>query len=520
MAFVASAWLAAMLCIVARGGDPAPDAGVYRRSMTESIIRHVSRQEHEMIVRDALELKRNSNDAQLGECSDLIFAQTGKTLYGAVHESRRACARCGGRHEWQCANCDGRGYHQGTRHGRIGCWLCFETGVILCQACGWRYYSPECVELERRLSTLGAPVPRAPSAEDELKASLSMASSPDGEVALKGIERLGPLADGQPRALAALTNALRSDSDPLKRQFAASIMGKSKSAKCIEALVRSLRNDLKNTVRCAAAEALAEIGDASAAAVLLDAIKTDRSQEVRKAALEASGVFAAADDPCRKMIASALDDRANPVVRAAGARGAGRSRCALFKERLVELLRSDDQIEVRCTAAGALGAIGNRDGIAAIEAAFGKDNPEPVKLACLRAMSESGDERMLPLMIGAFASESAAVSREAVEAVAAFDRDKAIGQLLAFASDAAPKIRALVAVCLGKIDDERVVLPLIAMMDDGDPEARLAAVEAFAAAGDRRGLGRLEAIQSGTDARLSAAAGRAIACVKDRRPGD
>ena len=100
-----------------------------------------------------------------------------------------------------------------------------------------------------------------------------------GDYRLAAAKTLGELKD--PRALPALTDALKNDKDPEVRQAAADALGAIKSPAAVAALISALQNDKDPEVRVAVARALGKIKDPGAVPALVKAMKTDKSGIVR-----------------------------------------------------------------------------------------------------------------------------------------------------------------------------------------------------------------------------------------------
>ena len=168
-----------------------------------------------------------------------------------------------------------------------------------------------------------------------------------------------------------LVKALRDNTDPLVRQYAAYLLGNAKNARAIQPLVEAL-GDFDKSVREQATLALSSIGKA-AIEPLSEALKEPK-WETRYRAAEALGRIA--DDKAIKPLVKALRDNTDHVryMAAKGLREIGDSDAV---EPMIILLRDENRY-VRMMAARALGAIGGDRVRDALRAALEKERDEKV----------------------------------------------------------------------------------------------------------------------------------------------
>jgi HEAT repeat protein len=196
---------------------------------------------------------------------------------------------------------------------------------------------------------------------------------------------------------------LKSSSEEERRE-AAMQLARPKSEAAFRALASAV-NDRSPQVRAAVVASLAERGDESAVPIISVRLATDKDQFVRKAAAYALGRFhegertaaltgalrdkdpevraAAAtslgDHPDHEAVAplaSALSDK-NDFVRAQAARALGVNGSAAVQTvpALIALLTKEEDAEVKRQAASALGQIGDRSALPALERARHDKDP-------------------------------------------------------------------------------------------------------------------------------------------------
>jgi HEAT repeat protein len=167
-------------------------------------------------------------------------------------------------------------------------------------------------------------------------------------------------------AATALVSAL-TDVSPAVRALAVAGLGERSDTGMVSHIAARLTSDKDPFVRKAAAYSLAEFSGSDRTSALITGLK-DKDQEVRGAAAVALGDHG--DSGAVASLTSALSDK-NPFVRAHSARALGinGSAAASAVPALVGLLGSDPDLEVKRQAATALGSIGNRSALPALQQA-------------------------------------------------------------------------------------------------------------------------------------------------------
>lgn len=179
-------------------------------------------------------------------------------------------------------------------------------------------------------------------------------------------------------AASALSSAL-ADHSPRVRAAAAAGIAERREAAAVPLLAACLTKDKDAFVRKMAAYALGGFRGSDRTAALMAAL-TDKDPEVRGAAAVSLGVFA--DAEAVAPLTAALSDK-NAFVRAHAARALGVNGAAAIQSvpTLKKLLTSQDDGEVRRQAATALGSIGDRSALTALELARHDKDPYLVQAA-------------------------------------------------------------------------------------------------------------------------------------------
>lgn len=175
-----------------------------------------------------------------------------------------------------------------------------------------------------------------------------------------------------PQAIPALTSALN---DPSERVRAHAITGLARlsDSSLVSIIAARLAQDKKPFVRKTAAYALGKFGSPEGTAALIAALK-DKDIEVRGAAAVALGEYA--DQTAIAPLIGALADKSDFVrahsARALGVNGRAASQAVPL---LIKLLTSDKDLHVKRLAATALGQIGERAALPALELAMRDHDP-------------------------------------------------------------------------------------------------------------------------------------------------
>jgi HEAT repeat protein len=195
----------------------------------------------------------------------------------------------------------------------------------------------------------------------------NMPEKPEGS---EELEKLG---------VEALVKALRDNTDPQVRTYAAYLLGKARNPRAIQPLVEALA-DFDKSVREQATFALSAIG--KAAIVPLSEAMKEPKWETRYRAAEALGKIA--DEKAVRPLIQGLRDNRDHVryMAAKGLRELGDSDAI---EPMIILLRDENRY-VRMMAVRALGAIGGEKVAVALNAALPAEQDEKVKEAIAEAL--------------------------------------------------------------------------------------------------------------------------------------
>jgi len=247
-----------------------------------------------------------------------------------------------------------------------------------------------------------------------------------------------------PRAIAALVQALRNDSDVHVRELAAQALGQIDDERAVPGLMAAFREERAAAVRRKIIWALAEIESAGAASMFVDALRDDDA-EVRQYAI--SGV-------------KSLE------IRSAA-------------PQLIALLR-DSNADVRAYAASALGELKITDALDELMTAA-SDASADVRQYAISALSSLEDQRALPAFIRALRDQNVDVRRQAVSAISDVDGlQRAPRELVEALSDSDQDVRESAIHALGNIKDVSTVSLILPLARAGQPLAiREAALQAL-----------------------------------------
>jgi HEAT repeat protein/beta-lactamase regulating signal transducer with metallopeptidase domain len=277
------------------------------------------------------------------------------------------------------------------------------------------------------------------------------------------------------RAVLGLAAAL-TDRDPQVRLAAAEGLGGLDDPRAVEALSRALRSDENVEVRRMAAWALGEIEDAAAVPALSDALRSDRDEEVRRMAAWALGEIESAT--AVEALGAALKD-ASPEVRKTAVWALGEIESPNGVAHLLPFLK-DENTEIRSQAAWALGEIESPRAVAALAAALDDRDPK-VREMVVWALGEIEDASAIDALSKALTDANVGVRRKAAWALGEIDIEgEAPPALIEATRDQDREVRKIAAHALGEIGDPAAVGALAALARGQDNALRYAAVHALA----------------------------------------
>jgi HEAT repeat protein len=291
------------------------------------------------------------------------------------------------------------------------------------------------------------------------------------DVRVSAAHALGSLGD--PRAVEALLQALRSDSDAGVRKMAAWALGEIESPAAVGGLSQALRSDDSGEVRASAAWALGEIESAEAVDALGAALR-DSSVEVRRNAVWALGQIESAK--AVEWLIPALQD-ADVEIRRKATWALGEIENAAAVPGLSTAMRDSDA-EVRATAAWALGEIQNPAGIDALRVGMADSDVE-VRRKSAWALGEIQDARAVPALTAALGDADHETRKTAVWALGEIQDASAIPALRPLLHDPDGEVRKTAIWALLEMDDPAVYDVLVELLQDEDPEVRKQAAQAL-----------------------------------------
>jgi HEAT repeat protein/beta-lactamase regulating signal transducer with metallopeptidase domain len=283
---------------------------------------------------------------------------------------------------------------------------------------------------------------------------------------------------GMPGAVGALIEILRDENVAVRVQAVKSL-GALDDPRAIAALSRALKEDADARVRETAAWALGEIDDSRAVPALIDALKTERVPAVREKIVWALGEI---DDPSAiEAIVAVLKDPSVGIRRqAVWALGEIDEPSAV--PALLTMVRDTD-IEVRRQVAWALGELESPSAIDALMI-LAKDADAEVRQHAVEALGQLEDERTLPALVVALKDANSDVRQHAANAIGDIDNLKAApSALIAALADTDREVRKQVIQALANLEDPAAVPGLKRATADSDTEIRRAAVEALSEIG-------------------------------------
>src|SRR5687768_8520836 len=307
------------------------------------------------------------------------------------------------------------------------------------------------------------------------------------------------------RAVVALSAAL-TDGDPLVRLAAAEGLGGMEDPRAVEALSRALRSDESVEVRRMAAWALGEIEDAAGVPALSDALRSDRDEEVRRMAAWALGEIESAT--AVEALGAALKD-ASPEVRKTAVWALGEIESPNGVQHLLPFLK-DENTEIRSQAAWALGEIESPRAVAALSAAL--DDREPkVREMVVWALGEIEDANAVTALAKALSDANVGVRRKAAWAIGELDLSgEAPPALIEATRDQDREVRKTAAHALGEIGDPAAVGALAVLARGQDNAVRYVAVHALSEIEDSAAVEVLVELLKDADPEVRKIAARAL----------
>jgi HEAT repeat protein/beta-lactamase regulating signal transducer with metallopeptidase domain len=310
-----------------------------------------------------------------------------------------------------------------------------------------------------------------------MNALITALTDSDLEVRRSTIRTLGELGD--PRAVAALSAALRTDKDPAVRRAAAWALGQIGDARAVPALSEAMRGDSDLEVRRTSVWAAGQIGS-EASVDALAAVLRDADKELRSTAVWALGQIG--EDSAVPALATTLRD-ADAGIRDQSAWALGQIGANAGVQPLAAALRDSDA-SVRKTAVWALGQIGEDD---AVEPLLGllDDADANVRSQAVWALGQIGSERSVDGLGRVLRDDKAVAVREkAAWAIGQIGPDRAPQGLIDALHDSDVSVRRTAGWALGQFRDGNSATALRAAMKDSDAQVKRYAMRALARLGD------------------------------------
>jgi HEAT repeat protein/beta-lactamase regulating signal transducer with metallopeptidase domain len=354
------------------------------------------------------------------------------------------------------------------------------------------------------------------------------------DVRLAAAQSLGQIEDSV--AVAALSNALRNDTDARVRKMAAWALGQIEDGQAVPALTHALKNDRAVEVRRTAVWALGQIEEASAVSALSDAI-ADSDAEVRSLAVWALGqieddhavpalvnVLKSGDVEMRRQAAWALgqieDEKAVP-----GLAAALRDSDAKVREQAVwalgqiespqavaplSALASDASVETRKQVAWAFGQIEDAGAVPPLSGMLRDDKSVEVRKTAAWALGQIESAAALPALSAALKDASSEVRKQAAWALGQIESRPAPQALLDALKDNDSEVRATAAWALSQIEDPNSANALRGALGDVEPTVRQAVLNALVSLGDQIGYEALAEMLKDADPAVRRAAAAAM----------
>jgi HEAT repeat protein/beta-lactamase regulating signal transducer with metallopeptidase domain len=296
------------------------------------------------------------------------------------------------------------------------------------------------------------------------------------------------------------------DANAAVRVAAVQSLGQLQDPRAIAALSKALKEDTDPRVREAAANSLGEIDDSRAVPALLDALRTEKAPNVRTQIVKALGEI---DDPSAVQgIAAVVKDPSVPVRRAA-AWALGELEDPAAVPALTSMVRDEDS-EVRRYVASALSEIENANALDALTI-LAKDVDAEVRQHAIDGLGNMEDMRTLPILVAALKDENAEVRQQAADGIGDLDNLRtAPPALIEALRDTDKDVRQQVASALGNIGDAGAVPALKRAVADADLDVRRQVVEALKDIGGVEAMEALVALLKDSDPEIRKTAAEAL----------
>jgi HEAT repeat protein/beta-lactamase regulating signal transducer with metallopeptidase domain len=268
--------------------------------------------------------------------------------------------------------------------------------------------------------------------------TLGMTASASATASASSSAMAGDTGGVSAALIAGLTRAL-GDSNTETRLDAATALGEIEDPRAVAALSRALRQDSDAGVRAAAAWALGEIEDPAGVPALAQALREDRDIGVRRMAVWALGEIESSE--AVPALAAALRDD-DVEMRRKAAWALGEIEDATAVPALSAALRDDRDLEVRQTALWALGEIEDPSAIPALTAAL-RDSDVEMRRKAAWALGEIESPAAIPALTAAIRDADPEVRKTAVWALAEIDTPAAYEALVPLLESDDPEIRRL-----------------------------------------------------------------------------
>jgi HEAT repeat protein/beta-lactamase regulating signal transducer with metallopeptidase domain len=340
---------------------------------------------------------------------------------------------------------------------------------------------------------------------------------------------------GDTTVVAALIQALASDTDDGVRRASAWALGQLEHSSAVPALSTALRRDRDIEVRRNSAWALGEIEDASAVDALT-AVLTDPDRELRQKAVWALGqiedvralpgllvALRDTDAEMRSQAAWALGqieskDAVEGLSRAVGdssrevrsqvAWALGQIEDAAAVPALIRLLR-DPVAGVRKQAAWALGQVESSAAVEPLGTAL-RDSDAEVRSQAAWALGQIEDQSSVAVLVPALRDQSAEVRRQAAWAIGQVEPAQIPPALIAAFEDGDAEMRKMAAWAAGQIEDPAAIIGLTKLLSDANSEVQHTALWALGQIDDPRAMEGVTRLLRSNDAELRRMAAEAL----------